>query len=77
MQYIPITTNTRITATVCQATFIIMRTAIFLGLTALADAIRKDWLTDKDTITFAAIALMIMIFMDIAEFIKKMSSKAS
>ena len=54
-----------------------MRTAIFLGLTAIADAIRKDWLTDKDTITFAGIAFMIMIFMDIAEFIKKMRSKAS
>ena len=54
-----------------------MRTAIFLGLTAIADAIRKDCLTDKDTITFAAIVLMIMIFMDIAEFINKMRSKAS
>lgn len=54
-----------------------MRTAIFLGCTAIADAIRKDWLTDTDTIAFAAIALMIMILMDIAEFIKKMRSKAS
>lgn len=54
-----------------------MRTAIFLGLTAIADAIRKDWLTDKDAINFAAIVLIIMMVMDIAEFIKKMRSKAS
>ena len=54
-----------------------MRTAIFLGLTTIADAIRKDWLIDKDVIIFLAIATIIMIVMDIAEFIKKMSSKAS
>ena len=54
-----------------------MRTAIFLGLTAIADAIRKDWLTDKDVTTFLAIATIIMIGMDIAEFIKKMRSKDS
>ena len=53
-----------------------MRTAIFLGLTAIADAIRKDWLTDKGIIIFAAIVLMVMMAMDIAEFIKKMRSKA-
>lgn len=50
-----------------------MRTAIFLGLTAIADAIRKDWMpTDIDTISFLAIVLMVMMAMDIAEFIKKM-----
>jgi hypothetical protein len=48
-----------------------MRTAIFLGLTAIADAIRKDWLTNKEVTTFLAIALVVMIVMDIAEFIKK------
>ena len=51
-----------------------MRTSIFLGLTAIADAIRKDWLIDKDVITFAAVCLICMIFMDVAEFIKKMKS---
>lgn len=54
-----------------------MRTAIFLGLTAIADAIRPDWLTDKTVIAFAAVILVIMICMDIAEFIKKMQSKTS
>jgi hypothetical protein len=47
----------------------VMRTAIFLGLTAIADAIRKDWLEDS-TVGIAAIALLIM--MDIAEFVNKM-----
>ena len=32
MQYISITTNTRITATVCQATFLIMTEWIFTGI---------------------------------------------
>jgi hypothetical protein len=54
-----------------------MRTAIFLGLTAIADAIRKDWLTNKEVTTFLAIATIVMILMDIAEFIKKMRSKSS
>jgi phosphate starvation-inducible membrane PsiE len=48
-----------------------MRTAIFLGLTAIADAIRKDWLTDKDVITFGAIILIVIMTMDIWEFIIK------
>ncbi len=49
-----------------------MRTAIFLGLTAIADATRKDWLTDKNVIHFLVITLCCMIVMDIAEFIKTM-----
>ena len=61
---------TAIAYTLCQATFF-MRTAIFLGLTAIADAIRKDWLTDKDVITFGAITLIVMMTMDIWEFIIK------
>ena len=54
-----------------------MRTSIILGLTAIADAIRKDWLSDNAAIKFITIAVMIMMFMDIAEFIKKMRSKTS
>lgn len=49
-----------------------MRTAIFLGLTSIASAIRKDWLTNENSIAFLAVALIIMIFMDVMEFIKKM-----
>lgn len=52
-----------------------MRTAILLGLFAIADAIRKDWLSDKDVISFLAIAFVIMAIMDISEFIKKMTSE--
>lgn len=51
-----------------------MRTAIFLGLTAIADAIRKDWLIDKDVITFTSIILVVMMIMDIFEFFKKMKT---
>ena len=40
-----------------------MRTAIFLGL------------TDHDTIRFGAIILLIMMLMDVFEFLKKMSAK--
>lgn len=50
-----------------------MRTAIFLGLTAIADAIRKDWVTNEYHLNFLAIALICMIIMDVSEFIKKMS----
>ena len=53
-----------------------MRTAIFLGLTAIADAIRKDWVTgESSVIAFCAIALLCMIIMDITEFIKTISKK--
>lgn len=53
-----------------------MRTAIFLGLTAIADAIRKDWIgTDQNLIRFMAIILIVMMGMDIAEFIKNMAKK--
>jgi len=48
-----------------------MRTAIFLGLTAIADAIREGWLIDKDAIKFVAIILIVMIVMDVWEFIIK------
>lgn len=48
-----------------------MRTAIFLGLTAVADAIRKDWL-DQDVTNFAACLVILFLCMDITEFIKKM-----
>ncbi len=51
-----------------------MRTAIFLGLTAIADAIRKDWMPkDKSIVAFVSIALVVMMFMDVAEFFKKMN----
>ena len=55
-----------------------MRTAISLGLTAIADSIRKDWLVnaDHDVVMFASTVLVFMILMDIAEFIKKMHSKS-
>ena len=53
-----------------------MRTAIFLGLTAIADAIRHDWLSkDERIIAFASIALIAMMLMDIGDFIKNMSKK--
>jgi len=32
--------------------------------TAIADAIRKDWLTDKDTITFVAITYILKKFLE-------------
>lgn len=54
-----------------------MRTAIFLGLMAIADAINKDWITNEDTMKFLAIVAVIMIIMDIVEFIKKMQNKTS
>ena len=51
-----------------------MRTAIFLGLTAVADATREDWMPkDKAIVAFISIAFVVMMFMDVAEFIKKMS----
>ena len=48
-----------------------MRTVIYLGLIAIADAINKDWFA-KETVTFMVIILFIALFMDIAEFLKKM-----
>jgi len=51
-----------------------MRTAIFLGLTAVADAIRKDWMPkDNEIVAFVSILFAAMIVMDVAEFIKKMN----
>lgn len=52
-----------------------MRTAIFLGLTAIADATRKDWITNESTITFMSIVMMVLMVMDIGDFIKDMSKK--
>jgi len=52
-----------------------MRTAIFLGLTAIADAIRKDWLTNESITSFLAVVVIIMMAMDVAEFINKMMKK--
>lgn len=52
-----------------------MRTVILLGLTAIADAINKNWLTDKDCMNFLAIVLFCVIIMDIAEFIINMYKK--
>lgn len=46
-----------------------MRTAIFLGLTAIADAINKDWLK-HEAVRTGAIILLIMMLMDILDFIK-------
>jgi hypothetical protein len=49
-----------------------MRTAIFLGLTSVADAIRKDWL-GQDIVGFAACLVILFLCMDISEFIKKIT----
>lgn len=47
-----------------------MRTAIFLGCLAIADAIRADWANESGT--FIVIIFFILAYMDIAEHIKKM-----
>jgi len=52
-----------------------MRTAIFLGLLGIADAIRKDWLTGSDVIQFVAIIVVVMAFMDMFEFIHNLKKK--
>lgn len=52
-----------------------MRTAIFLGLLYIASAIDKDCLGSGESIEFIAVLILIMMFMDVLEFIKKMSSK--
>ena len=51
-----------------------MRTVTFLGLTAIADAIRKDWMPDS-VVNFAIIILICAIFMDIIEFKHKIKTK--
>lgn len=50
-----------------------MRTAIFFGSLAIADAIRKDWLSDEYA-PFIATMFIVMAIMDVTEFIKKMRS---
>lgn len=53
-----------------------MRTAIYLGLTAIADAIRENWIgKDEQVINFLAIALVMFMLMDILEFTKKITNK--
>ena len=47
MQYINITTNTRITATVCQATFIFMKYEKEIDQ-FLRDIIYEDWMNEED-----------------------------
>ena len=47
MQYISITTNTRITATVCQATFLIMKYEKEIDQ-FLRDIIYEDWMDEED-----------------------------
>lgn len=54
-----------------------MRTAIFLGLLSIADAIRENWLSSQGVTEFLAILTVAMIIMDISEFIKKMTTKKS
>ena len=46
-----------------------MRTAIFLGLTAIADAINKDWLKPEAG-TMMLIIILSMMLMDVLDFIK-------
>lgn len=50
-----------------------MRTVIFLGLLVIADALNKDWYTNTSTVNLMAVVLIVAIFMDLAEFIKKMT----
>jgi hypothetical protein len=52
-----------------------MRTVTFLGLIAIADAIRKDWYNNSQLIHFFALIFFIAIIMDVCEFLKKMNSK--
>lgn len=51
-----------------------MRTAIFLGLTAIADAINKDWMS-KDTAQVGAVILLVMMCMDIVDFFRSKTNK--
>lgn len=46
-----------------------MRTAIYLGLLAIADAINVDWLTRDSVIVYGCV-LAGVIFLDINDFIK-------
>ena len=52
-----------------------MRTAIFLGLQYIATAIDKDCFGSGESIKFIALLILIMMSMDVIEFIKKLSSK--
>lgn len=52
-----------------------MRTAIFLGLTAVADSINKNWLTDPEVMEFTACMVMVMMAMDVVEFYHKIKPK--
>jgi hypothetical protein len=52
-----------------------MRTSIFLGLLAIADAIRENWLQDDAVKTFLVIFLVLIMYMDFSEFIKKQKEK--
>lgn len=47
-----------------------MRTAIFLGCLTIADAIRANW--SENLGPFISIIFFILVYMDIAEHIKKM-----
>lgn len=49
-----------------------MRTVIFLGLGAIADAINNNWL-HPGMVGFMAIVLIGAIVMDITEFVKNIS----
>lgn len=51
-----------------------MRTAIFLGLTAIADAIRYDWLRTELAGTIGIIFVILML-MDIFDFIENHFNK--
>lgn len=46
-----------------------MRTVIFLGLLAIADAIREDWLTEEG-IPLAGWVLVGAIVMDVVDFLR-------
>lgn len=46
-----------------------MRTAIFLGCLAIADAIRADWANEVGP--FIGVCFLVMAIMDISEYIKK------
>lgn len=59
-----------ITFSHCLGTFKIMRTAIFLGLIFIAKAICLEVVTNRKEVL--AIFILVMIVMDLAEFIKRM-----
>lgn len=50
-----------------------MRTAILVGLTFVADAIRKDWM--QTSYKFFMIMLFLCTVMDIGEWIKRITKK--